>query len=246
MSKNYTNNYIKLNLYKKKSLNSEIVTQLLYGEDFKIIKKENKWWKIKIKKDRYIGYIKKKKFIKIIKATHKIHKLYANIYSKPNKRNKIGKLSFNSKIKVKKSFSHFVKFENKWIDKNDIKPINFENKNIFQNIKIFKGVKYKWGGNSYKGIDCSALIQIFFNFNNKYCPRDTKDQLNYFKRNIQINKIKKNDIIYWKGHVALVLSKKNLIHAYGPSKKTVIMNVQKTIKLINKTANLEVINIKRI
>ena len=55
-----------------------------------------------------------------------------------------------------------------------------------------------------------------------------------------------NDVIYWKGHVAVAISKKKLIHAYGPRKKTVIMDIRKTIKLIKKTASLNVISIKRI
>ena len=127
-----------------------------------------------------------------------------------------------------------------------IKLISHENKNIFSKIKIFKDVKYFWGGKTYKGLDCSALVQLFFNYNNRYCPRDAKDQIKYFKKNIKLKNIKKNDIIYWKGHVAVALSKTKLIHAYGPRKKTLIMNIQKTIRLIKKTTNLDVSFIKRI
>ena len=58
--------------------------------------------------------------------------------------------------------------------------------------------------------------------------------------------IKKNDIIYWKGHVAVALSSKKLIHAYGPMKKTVIMDINQTIKRIERTAKLKVIGIKRL
>ena len=111
---------------------------------------------------------------------------------------------------------------------------------------MFKNIRYKWGGKSFRGIDCSALIQVFLNFNNKFCPRDAKDQFKFFKKNIKLNKIKKNDIIYWKGHVALVLSNKKLIHAYGPMKKTVIMGINQTIKRIEQTAKLKVIGIKRL
>jgi len=111
---------------------------------------------------------------------------------------------------------------------------------------LFKNIKYKWGGKSFKGIDCSALIQICLNFNNQFCPRDTKDQVKYFKKNIKLNKIKKNDIIYWKGHVAVALSKKKLIHAYGPSKKTLTMNIISTINKIKNSTNLKIKSIKRI
>ena len=84
------------------------------------------------------------------------------------------------------------------------------------------------------------------NFNNKFCPRDTKDQIKYFKKKISLRNIKKNDLIFWKGHVALALSKNKLIHAYGPYKKVVIMPIKKTIDRIYKTANLKVTGIRRI
>ena len=46
------------------------------------------------------------------------------------------------------------------------------------------------GGKSFKGIDCSALIQIFFNFNNSIAL-ETKDQVKFFKKNIPLKKLKK-------------------------------------------------------
>ena len=82
------------------------------------------------------------------------------------------------------------------------------------------------------------------NFNNRYCPRDTKDQIKYFKKNAKLKNIKKNNIIFWKGHVAVALSSKKLIHAYGPMKKTLVMDINKTIKIIYRTANLKVTGIK--
>ena len=246
MNNFYTNNYPIINLYKKNSAESKIVTQMIYGESFKIINKSSKWIKIRIKEDGYTGYIKNKRFISYLKPTHKVCVLSASIYKNSNYNNKIGKLSYVSKLKVEKSNSKFSKFQNKWIETKNIKPIKYINKNIFKNIGIFKSIKYKWGGKTFNGIDCSALIQVCFNFNNKFCPRDTGKQAKFFKKNISLKNIKKNDIIYWKGHVALALSAKKLIHAYGPRKKTLIMDISKTIKLIKRTANLEVISIKRI
>ena len=132
------------------------------------------------------------------------------------------------------------------INKDDVKPISFKETDPFRKISIFKNIKYKWGGKSFKGIDCSALIQVFLNFNNKFCPRDAKDQVKFFKKNVKLKKLKKNDIIYWKGHVALALTSKKLIHAYGPMKKTVVMGVNETIERIEQTARLKVIGIRRL
>ena len=246
MTKYFTNNFSIINLYKKPSIKSQIVTQMIYGDSFSISKKSKKWLKIKIKEDNYKGYIKNKRYANFIIPTHKIDVLKAKVYKFVNNKKKLIEIPFGSKIKVEKNNSKFLKFSKGWISKSDVKPIAFKERNPFKKISIFKNVKYKCGGKSFKGIDCSALIQVFLNFNNKYCPRDARDQVKYFKKNIKLKNIKKNDIIFWKGHVALALNSKKLIHAYGPMKKTVVMGVNQTIKRILKTANLEVLGIKRI
>ena len=246
MNRYFTNLFTFVNLYKKPSIKSEVVTQMIYGDSFLVSKKSRKWLKIKIKEDGYKGYIKNKNFPNFLKPTHKVNILKSKVYKFPNKKNKINELSFGSKIKVLDNRAKFFKFSKGWISKNDVKPISYKEKNPFRKIFIFKNIKYKWGGKSFKGIDCSALIQLFLNFNNQFCPRDAKDQVKYFKKKIKLKNIKKNDLIFWKGHVAIALSKKKLIHAYGPMKKTVVMDIAKTIKRIKNTANLEVKSIKRV
>jgi cell wall-associated NlpC family hydrolase len=246
MNKYFTNTYPIINLYKKKSVKSEIITQMIYGDSFLITNRTKKWLKIKIKEDNYKGYIENRNFNTYIKPTHKVAVLKATIYKLSGNKKKISQLSFGSKIQAKNIKAKFIKFENGWIHQKNIKPIKYKEKNIFNKIKLFKNIKYKWGGKSFKGIDCSALIQIFFNFNNKFCPRDAKDQVKHFNKAIAFNNIKKYDIIYWQGHVAVFLSKKKLIHAYGPKKKVIIGSVLSTTKLIQKTANLKILKIVRI
>ncbi len=75
-----------------------------------------------------------------------------------------------------------------------------------------------WGGKTSDGIDCSALIQIFFFYNRAFFPRDTKDQIKFCKKKNK-KKFSKGDIIFWKGHVGICINKTKLIHAYGPKKK---------------------------
>jgi hypothetical protein len=85
MKKYYSNNFSYTNVFKKMSINSEIVTQMIYGDSFLIIKKQKEWFKIRIKEDGYIGYVKKKKFVFYVKPTHKVCKLFANIYKNPHR-----------------------------------------------------------------------------------------------------------------------------------------------------------------
>jgi len=90
------------------------------------------------------------------------------------------------------------------------------------------------------------LLQIFYHYNNLFYPRDTKDQIKYSKGKLKKRKYKKGDIIFWKGHVAICLNSKELIHAYGPKKKVLIMPIIETINRIRKTAKLEVKKVSRI
>ena len=89
-------------------------------------------------------------------------------------------------------------------------------------------------------------IQLFFYYNGSFYPRDTKDQIRYSKRKLKLKVFKKGDVIFWKGHVAMCINSKKLIHAYGPEKKVLIMPIIKTIERIKRTANLSIKKISSI
>ena len=240
MQNNYYSIYPCINIYEQPSSNSKISSQIIYGEKFKVLKKIKSFLKIKTSYDKYTGYIKNKSFIKKFKPTHKIKVLKTKIY----KSNEF--LPFSSEIEILKKEKGRVMFKkNKWIKLKDITLIKKKEKNFIKIFKSFSNCKYKWGGKTYKGIDCSALIQIFYKFNNKFFPRDTIDQIKY-KKGIKKKQFKKGDIIFWKGHVAVCIDSKKLIHAYGPEKKVIIMPIYKTITRIERTAKLEVKKVFRI
>ena len=142
-----------------------------------------------------IKVLSKRKISPRLNSTHKVNKLKANIYKSPNFKNKINELTFGSKIKLLEKNGNFIKFNKGWINQKDIKKIDYKEKDFFRKIRIFKDIRYKWGGKSFRGIDCSALIQVFLNFNMN-CPRDAKDQVKYFKKNIKLKKIFEKMILF--------------------------------------------------
>jgi len=238
MKSNYYYKSSTSNIYKSPSKVSEITSQLLYGEKFKILSKNKNWIKIKTSFDDYVGYIRNKDFTNNHKATHKVFILKTSIYSKPSTKTKYF-LPFASKILIIQENKEFIEFEkNKWIKKKDIKKIDHREINYLKILMLFLRTRYIWGGKTYKGIDCSAILQLFFYYNNKFFPRDTGDQLKYLKSNIKRKKFRKGDIIFWKGHVAICIDTKRLIHAYGPKKKVIIMSINKTIEKIESTTKL--------
>ena len=247
MKNNFLNKSV-ANVYFKPSPNSEVVSQILYGEKFKILLRRKKYIKIKTHYDNYVGYIKKDKFLKNFKPSHKISKIKSRIFLRKGKKflSSNHYLYYGSGVCKREENKKYIKFEkNKWIKKIDIKSIDHYEKNYIKVFKFFLNTKYSWGGKTCIGIDCSALVQIYFYYNRIFFPRDTKDQIRFCKRKRVKNRLK-GDILFWKGHVGVCLNKSRFIHAYGPKKKVIIMPTGQTIKLINKTAKLKVKKVSNI
>ncbi len=247
MKSNFFNQSV-ANIYSKPKLNSEISSQILYGEKFKILSKKKDWVKIKTSFDNYIGFIRNSKFNESFKPNNKINKLKSKIFKRINGKFLPTKnfLYFGSGISIKKKNKNFFEFEkNKWVKISDTKKINHHENNFIKIIKLFLGCKYLWGGKTSKGIDCSALLQIYFYYNRIFFPRDSKDQAKFCRRKVN-RRFSEGDIIFWKGHVGMCLNHSKFIHAYGPKKKVVIMPINFTIKIIQKTAKLTVKKVSNI
>ena len=233
------------NILKSPNKKSEVLTQLLFGEAFIKLKIFKKFYYGYSAFDKYHGYIYKNDLKKENNTKkYRITKQKSFLFSEP-RNNKITKkyLYFNSLVSQLEVEREFVRINGFWIKKKSIH--RNKSKNFLSSLSFFLKTKYLWGGNSINGIDCSGLVHELLKSIDYRCPRDTKDQIKFFKKNVTLDKIQKGDLIFWKGHVAIILNKKKLVHAYGPMKKVVIMPIQKTIKILLQKNNLKVLAIKR-
>ena len=114
------NNFPLIDIYKYPKTNSELSSQMLYGEKFEIIYKKGNWLKIKTNYDNYTGYIQNKNFLTNFDPKFKISKIKSKIFiSKNRKLKKTNKfLYFASKIRKMRENKKFIEFErNKWVKK---------------------------------------------------------------------------------------------------------------------------------
>ena len=112
------------NIYSRPSSKSEVLSQILYGEKFRILNKKKNWVKIRTNYDNYIGFIKKDNFYNNFKPELKIFKFKSRIFTKKNDRFLPSKkyLYFASGLSVLNRSENFIEFKkNKWIKKSDTK-----------------------------------------------------------------------------------------------------------------------------
>jgi cell wall-associated NlpC family hydrolase len=109
----------------------------------------------------------------------------------------------------------------------------------------FVGVPYLWGGKTFAGLDCSGLIQTARHAAGLSCPRDTDMQMAALGESVP-GDVKRGDLVFWKGHVGVMLDAERLLHANAFHNEVAIEPLSVAQKRIETTANLAIASIKRV
>lgn len=124
-------------------------------------------------------------------------------------------------------------------------PLTHAQPDIVATAERLLSAPYLWGGKSWLGVDCSGLVQLSLQAAGVPCPRDTYMQEAALGSAVPLDGLRRGDLIFWKGHVAIARDAGSIIHANGHHMMVAIEPVREALARI-KTAGSDVTSVKRI
>jgi hypothetical protein len=227
---------------------SSLETEGLYGEKVEILETFAEWACCKLLTDNYLGWIKYKDLGKLKTPTHRVISNRTFILNKKDlKSHSLNYLPLGSQISVQEIDYNWATISmNKdlnivaYIPKNHIININIKINNWVEIAENLVGTPYNWGGRNSMGLDCSALLQLSYQTYGQNIPRNTDKQINLKKKEItNLDNLDRGCVVFWKGHVGIMVDKVNCIHANAFHMKTVIEPINKIIDRFGKTLSIK-------
>lgn len=215
----------------------ELETQLLMGDVVRVIANKGDYTEIEALKDGYKGLVFTDLLGDVAPTTHSISALSTYILSGANvKYPAIACLPYKAKIQVARFEEDYAVVAGGYIYAPHVKPHGLD---YVQDAERFVGVPYLWGGNSVFGLDCSAFIQTILG---KDCPRNSAEQEQHF---MKIDKPQRGDLVFWKGHVALMISETEIIHANAFTMNVSRETLQGAMTRVRNVGGGEVVSFRR-
>ena len=234
------------------SADASLLTQALKGERVTVYDRNGEgfaWGQLG--SDGYVGWLPDAALANpSAPPTHKITALRTFAFPGPSiKLPPVEMLSLGAKVAIVREDGAFAVTREGWyLPRGHVGPIDVVEDDFVAVADRFVGTPYLWGGKSSLGIDCSGLVQVALTAAGTGCPRDSDMQQDGLGRALdapETKQLRRGDLVFWKGHVAIVRDASTIVHANAHHMATVIENTNEAIARI-KAAGSEVLAIKRL
>ncbi|PTE07201.1 C40 family peptidase [Mesorhizobium helmanticense] len=201
-------------------------TQALFGDDVLVFEDVEGWAWIQAERDGYVGYVADTVLgARDHTPTHVVSVPRTFLYPGPDLRFPItGQLSMGSAVTVAGAAetrgTHYALLPSgEAIISGHLRPVGEAADDYVAVAETFLGTPYLWGGASGFGIDCSGLVQLALRMAGRQVLRDSDMQAATIGEPLDPGPdfagLRRGDLVFWKGHVAVMTDATTMIHANG-------------------------------
>jgi hypothetical protein len=194
---------------------AEQVDQLLFGETFAALEIMGGFAWGQAARDGYVGWVAAEALTRErLEPTHRIRALRTFAFAEASiKAAAQGPFSLNALVTVVEVEGRLARVADAgWMPVAHLSPIGAAFVDPTETALGFLGSPYLWGGRDSLGLDCSGLVQAALQAAGRACPRDTDLQAG-LGRPIPAEAARRGDLVFWRGHVGMLVSETALIHA---------------------------------
>lgn len=192
---------------------SEQVDQVLFGEVFDVLEEADGYAWGQARRDGYVGFVETAALAPVGgPATHRVAAIRTYAFAEPSiKSRALGPYSINALVAVEAREGRFAKAVNSgWFIEGHLAAVGVFETDPVAVAERFLGAPYLWGGRESQGADCSGLVQQALLACGKAFPRDTDQQEAVGE---PVETLMRGDLVFWNGHVAMMLDETRIIHA---------------------------------
>jgi cell wall-associated NlpC family hydrolase len=214
------------------------LTEALSGERATVYDRANGWAWVQLEADGYVGYVPEASLGAPVRPTHRIAAPKTFIYPEPNLKAITDRaLYLTSAVVVEAVETGYGRLASGgYVHLAHLKPAGEPlAADPAAMAELYAGVPYLWGGKSHEGLDCSGLVQLALNACGITCLRDSDMQeaaAGEALAGVEPLGLRRNDLLFWKGHAGLMLDSERLIHANGFHMRVAVEPVAETIARI--------------
>ena len=191
-------------------------SQLLFGERFLVLELRAGWAFGLMERDEYVGYLESCHLAADDSATHRVRTLWTHLYEEADiKSVPATPIPFGSRIQAVKAAGDFLQLaDGKHVLSTHLDQVGVGIRDYVCAAELFLGSPYLWGGCTPAGIDCSGLVQLSLIASGASCPRDSDMQEGLGGGRVErLDDLKRGDLVFWSGHVGIMVSPNCLLHA---------------------------------
>jgi cell wall-associated NlpC family hydrolase len=195
-------------------------TEALFGEMATVYERKAGWAWVQLDSDEHVGYVREGALSDRVEAiTHKVRALGTFLYPEPDiKSPPHMHVSLNASLSVAEEGAVFCRLvDGRYIPSRHITDAGRPAADFVAVAERFVGVPYVWGGKTRLGLDCSGLVQVALHAAGRLCPRDSDMQQAELGTPVPFNEaldtLERGDLVFWKGHVGIMIDGFMLLHA---------------------------------